>query len=52
MHVCMCAHTNLKEWINIAINVKPAKLTVGFCGCVQSNLFLQNKKTDILHLIT
>ena len=48
----MCTHTNLKEWINISINVKPAKLTVGFCGCVQSNLFLQNKKTDILHLIT
>jgi hypothetical protein len=31
----------LKKWINIPINIKPAKLTVKLWGSVKSNLFLQ-----------
>lgn len=40
----------LKEWVNISINVKPAKLTVDFRGCIQSNLFLQKNKHDTFYI--
>lgn len=39
----------LKKWVNISIIVKPAKLTVDFRGCVQSNLFLQKNKCDTFY---